>query len=97
MHMIKLPNTPTSTYALIGDIGIPIGTLFIAPSYSENIGEMEERLASYFKGIEIKSSIITQILVGELGYRRISESATHQHSLIQELNSEENENAGAKE
>ncbi len=85
VHLISLPNTPASRYALEGDIGIPRGVLLVTPSYSENIEDIEKTLAKYLKGAEIKSSIITQMLVGELGYRRLAETATEQYQIIREL------------
>ncbi|MGC9037639.1 MAG: Lrp/AsnC family transcriptional regulator [Candidatus Micrarchaeia archaeon] len=89
LHFISLPNTPTSTYSLIGDIGAPYGLLFIAPSYTEDIQEIEETLGMYLKGTEIRSNIIAQVLIGEFGYRRISENITPQYQIINELNQQE--------
>jgi len=91
MHLIDLPKTPTSTYALEGDIGLPYGVLFIAPSYSGNLQESEDLLARFLKGAEINSNIIAEILVGSLGYRRIDPKVTSQYSIIQEMQQQENQ------
>jgi len=91
MHLIDLPKTPTSTYALEGDIGAPRGVIFIAPSYSGNLQESEDLLARFLKGAEINSNIISEILVGSLGYRRIDPKATAQYSIIQEMQQQENQ------
>ena len=63
--------------------------MFIAPSYSENIEEIENTLAMYLKGAEIKSEIIAQEIVGKLGYRRLSEEQTLQYPIIEELEQQE--------
>jgi len=47
MHLIDLPKTPTSTYALEGDIGAPRSVIFIAPSYSGNLQESEDLLSRF--------------------------------------------------
>jgi len=91
MHLIDLPKTPTSTYALEGDIGLPYGVLLIAPSYSSNLQESEDLLTRFLKGAKIKSSIIVQTLVGSLGYRRIDPKVTYQHPILHEMQQQENQ------
>jgi len=91
VHVIDLPKTPTSTYALVGDIGLPYGVLFIAPSYSGNLQESEDLLARFLRGSKIKSNVIVQTLVGSLGYRRIDPKATYQYPILQEMQQQENQ------
>ena len=91
MHLIDLPKTPTSAYALEGDIGLPYGVLLIAPSYSSNLQESEDLLTRFLKGAKIKSSIIVQTLVGSLGYRRIDPKVTYQHPILHEMQQQENQ------
>ena len=43
----------------------------------------------YLKGAEIKISIIAQVIVGELGYRRLSKEHTLQYPIIEELEQQE--------
>jgi len=91
MHLIDLPKTPTSTYTLVGDIGLPYGVLFIAPSYSGNLQESEDLLSRFLKGAKINSNIIVEILVGSLGYRRIDPKVTYQYPKLQEMQQQENQ------
>jgi len=91
VHVIDLPKTPTSTYTIAGDIGLPYGVILIAPSYSGNLQESEDLLARFLKGAEINSNIIAEILVGSLGYRRIDPKATPQYYIIQEMQQQENQ------
>jgi len=91
MHLIDLPKTPTSTYALEGDIRAPHGAIFIAPSYSGNLQELEDLLTRFLKGAKIKSNVIVQTLVGSLGYRRIDPKVTYQYPILQEMQQQENQ------
>ncbi|MEM3212280.1 MAG: Lrp/AsnC family transcriptional regulator, partial [Candidatus Micrarchaeaceae archaeon] len=88
-QMINLPNTPASTYALVGDIGAPYGLLFVVPSYSENIKEIEDMLNEFVKGATISTSIVSRVLLGSIGYRRISKEVTLQFPTIEELSQKE--------
>jgi len=91
MHLIDLPKTPTSTYALEGDIGAPRGVIFIAPSYSGNLKESEDLLSRFLRGSKMKSNVIVQTLVGSLGYRRIDPKVTYQYPILQEMQQQENQ------
>ena len=91
MHLIDLPKTPTSTYALIGGIGALYGILLIAPSYSGNLQESEDLLTRFLRGAKINSNIIAQVLIGSLGYRRIDPKTTYQYPILQEMQQQENQ------
>ncbi|MCL5433772.1 MAG: Lrp/AsnC family transcriptional regulator [Candidatus Marsarchaeota archaeon] len=67
-------------YALVGDIEDPHGILFIASILNENDAvTIEENIRNSIKGIEIKTSIITTILLGNLCYRNFDETYSNQY------------------
>ncbi len=64
-------------YIFNGDIGSPYGVMRIAPLYKNgDLEELEKHNYSISDGIEIESSIITNILVGKLGYRKVDTQKT---------------------
>lgn len=82
-HMIDNPKTPTNRYALFGDIGAPYGFLFIKPIYAETSEEYTEELKdAIHEKSEPDIEIITDVLVGTLGFRRIPPEETYQYKII---------------
>ena len=70
-------NTDLNKYIFSGDIGSPYGVIRIAPLYKNgDLEELEKRIYAITDGIEVGSSIITNILVGKLGYRKIGITKT---------------------
>ena len=70
-------NTPLNKYIFNGDIGSPYGVIRIAPLYKNgDLEELEKRIYAITEGIEVGSSIITNILVGKLGYRKVDTQKT---------------------
>ncbi|MCL4372095.1 hypothetical protein M1373_02115, partial [Candidatus Marsarchaeota archaeon] len=68
---------PLNKYIFEGDIGSPYGVMRIAPLYKNgDLEELEKQSYKITEGIEIESSIITDILVGKLGYRKIDTQKT---------------------
>ena len=66
---------PLNKYIFSGDIGSPYGIIHISPIYKD--GEVEKLEADILKitsGIRVETSIISKILVGKLGYRKIDTS-----------------------
>ncbi|MEM3215628.1 MAG: hypothetical protein QXS17_01800 [Candidatus Micrarchaeaceae archaeon] len=59
------------------------------PSYSDNIKETEDMLNEFVKGATISTSIVSRVLLGNIGYRRISKEATLQFPVIEELSQKE--------
>ncbi|MEM3180862.1 MAG: hypothetical protein QXY86_00540 [Candidatus Micrarchaeaceae archaeon] len=59
------------------------------PSYSDNIKESEDMLNEFVKGATISTSIVSRVLLGNIGYRRISKEATLQFPVIEELSQKE--------
>ncbi len=70
-------NTDLNKYIFSGDIGSPYGVMRIAPLYKNgDLEELEKRIYAITDGIEVESSIITNILVGKLGYRKVDITKT---------------------
>ena len=89
INIIEERDTPTNRYALVGDIGSPYGVLFIAPIYEESdLNDMEGKLS--LLDMEVKESIITRTLVGELGFRKIEQTVTAQYQILKELTKNKN-------
>ena len=77
-NVIFEPETiPLNNYIFEGDIGSPYGVMRIAPLYKNGgLEELEKQNYKITEGIEIESSIITNILVGKLGYRKVDITKT---------------------
>ncbi len=83
VHLIDNPKTPTNRYVLEGDIGMPHGGLFIRPVYGETSQEyVKELKEAAHEKLEPDVEIITDILVGTLGFRRIPPEETYQYKAI---------------
>ena len=87
-YEIEGTETPTNRFALVGDIGSPHGMLFVAPIYDTGIGSLEKEISNMLHGAEIESSIISEIILGNLGHRKIAAENTIQYSIIKELDKE---------
>ncbi len=82
LHTIDDTRTPINKYALIVDIGATYGLLLIAPIFNDN-EDIEAEIKRHTNGITISTSIITRIIIGELGYRRINRLDTPQYKFIE--------------
>ncbi len=82
-HLIGSTKTSTNNYALFGDIGMPQGSLFIKPIFDESVEEVEKELQ---EAISEKSDpyteIITDVIVGSIGFRRIPPEDTYQYKIM---------------
>ncbi|MGC8496365.1 MAG: AsnC family transcriptional regulator [Candidatus Micrarchaeia archaeon] len=87
-YEIEKTNNPTNKFALVGDIGSPYGILFVSPIYDAGIDHLEKEVSNMLHGAEIESSIISDIIIGSLGYRKIAIENTIQYNIIKELDSE---------
>ena len=81
--LIALPKTPSNTTALFGDIGAPYGFIYIMPIYTTTesaikaISDMSKQNQK-----DIKDYIITDTIIGSLGFRRIAPEQTYQYNAI---------------
>ena len=78
---------PCDKYAQVEDVSAPYGFLLLAPIFDE--GELEKlqgEVAGTARGSEVRTSLITRVLVGSLGYRRfkMSESMTYKRLMDME-------------
>jgi len=86
VHLINNPETPTNRYTLFGDIGSPYGAMFIKPIYE---GETLDAVVNATKDamrekLNPNVDIITDILIGTLGARRMPPEQTYQYKILQE-------------
>ena len=78
-------NTPLNKSIFSGDIGSPYGLLIIVPLYKDgDLEKLETELEQVAKGTKIQTSIISNILVGNLGFRKIESIHTHLYKRLQE-------------
>ncbi len=89
-HIIRDINTPTDRYILVGDIGAPYGSLFIKPIYDEDLNSAITELKHYIREERVDSYIITDTLIGALGYRKIAKEVTSQYKRLTEQKEEQN-------
>ena len=71
--------TPTNKYILIGDIGAPYGSFYIKSIYDEKLADDVSELKHYLREDIVETHVITDILVGQLGYRKIAKEETYQY------------------
>ncbi len=85
-HRLVDTGFPLNRYLYTGDIGAPYGILLIAPLYKEgDLEKLEAEISSVTKGIKLKTSLISSILVGNLGFRKIDNTKTHWYKYNEDL------------
>ncbi len=58
-------------YALVGDIEVPKRVIFFMPVFNENeLAQTQENMQRKLKGVEIRSLIATNVIVGDFCYKR---------------------------
>lgn len=63
---------PLNRYLFEGDIGSPYGVMLITPIFSNgNLDKAEDIIRQKVKGSLVKTSVVTDVLVGNLGFRKI--------------------------
>ena len=84
--LISLPKTPTNRYAIVGDIGAPYGLIFIMPIYdSIDLAVKEVIDISKQEQKDIKEMIVTDVLFGSIGFRRIAPEETYQYKYLKKI------------
>ncbi len=69
-----------------GDLGSPYGLLLMAPTYKNgDLERLEKELVQEAKGTVIQTSIVSDIIVGNLGYRKIDNTKTHLYKKLLEM------------
>ncbi len=73
-------------YALIGNISIPEGIMLFAPVYTDgDLEKIAENLKAKLNGVKIKTSIVTNIILGTLCFRRFDVGYTRQYSYLKSV------------
>ncbi len=84
MSNIMEKGSLTDKYALVGDIQTPYGEMFIAPIYTSNgLESITKKLKTDVKGINIRTLIITDILIGRLCLRIFDNAYSEQAKAIE--------------
>ncbi len=86
-YIIKDYDAPSNRFSLVGDMLSPAGSLFVMPVIKDGEIEKEtEWLNTQIGGMEvIESSVVTQILLGELCHRKLDNRYSNQEkTLIEE-------------
>lgn len=78
-------NGMINKYALVGDIGSPLGLILFQPVVGEN-EDIIDRVNDSVKGIDMDTLVITNILVGTLVFRRRDNTYTMQYEILVEHN-----------
>lgn len=80
-------NAITNKFILLGDIGAPYGMLSILPIFEDlDLQKTEDSLRNMFgSGIEPHTMIIIQLLIGNLGFRRLNSKDTVQYRLLNNI------------
>lgn len=77
LHRRDEGDTLLNRYLYNTDIGSPYGIMLVAPLYKEgDLDALVSSLSAVAKGVRIKTSIVSSILVGNLGFRRIDPTKT---------------------
>ena len=83
--IISFMKTPLNKYAFLADFTIPDGIIYIAPIIeSDSLSKLEMSLNKKIKGIVVRSSVITDILIGNLEFRRLDYHETSEYGMLKE-------------
>lgn len=78
-------NVLLNKFIFSGDIGSPYGLLLIAPLYKDgDLEKLEADIMKMAKGAKLQTSVISNILIGNLGFRKIESKHTHLYKRLQE-------------
>lgn len=79
-------------FIFVGDIGSPYGSLFIAPLYKNgDLEHLERDLLSASKGTIARTSMVSDTLVGTLGFRKMESKQTHLYTKLKETEETQSE------
>ena len=82
-HIINdFENSAVNKYALEGDIKMPEGVFFLMPVLSDSDAIAVDDELKRVHGTEVDSLIVTNMLVGSLGYRRLDKKMTSQYAIL---------------
>ena len=83
-YIIEDTPSPTNKFALIGDIGAYYGMLAIFPVFEDSdVQRIENDFRNLFgDGVELKTIVIVQLLIGNIGLRRLDNRESIQYKLL---------------
>ncbi|MCL4365088.1 MAG: hypothetical protein M1569_02040 [Candidatus Marsarchaeota archaeon] len=82
-HIINdFKNSAVNKYALEGDIKMPEGVFFLMPVLSDSDVVAVDDELKRVHGTEVDSLIVTNMLVGSLGYRKLDKKMTNQYAIL---------------
>ncbi len=82
--IIEESEHPVDKYAQVEDVSAPYGFILLAPIFDENeLEKLQDEIRATAKGTLLRTSLITTVLLGGLGYRRfdMKESMTYKRLL----------------
>ena len=84
------PRRPTNRFAYDADVSSPYGIAVIAPIYDDpQLEELLDEIKSRINGIAVKYTVITNQLVGKIGFRKYDLTQTPSYTRMQQLEKEE--------
>jgi DNA-binding Lrp family transcriptional regulator len=84
------PDKPLNKFIFAGDLGSPYGILLVAPLYKDgDLERLEGEIAQIAKGTVIQTSIVSNTLVGNLGFRKIEKTRTGLHKRLMAIEEKE--------
>ncbi len=85
-NIIEEIDMPLNKYIFYGDVSAPNGAIFLMPIYQgTSIESAKKDLEEKVKGIQIESAVITDYLVGYLGFRLFDNKESVQYRIINKL------------
>jgi DNA-binding Lrp family transcriptional regulator len=85
MEIVEDSDRQTGRYVLVGDIENPHSVVFVLPVFDKDDAIVaEQRIRKMVKGVIIRSSMVTNILVGNFLYRKFDNGYTNQHKILNE-------------
>jgi DNA-binding Lrp family transcriptional regulator len=85
LDRIRYIDAPLNRYVLAGDFGSPYGILLVAPVFEDSgLYNMEKSIKESVKGIKIRTSVITGVLVGSIGFRKFGNRYSEAYTILKE-------------
>ncbi len=84
--VIEESKHPVDKYVQVEDVSAPYGFILIAPIFDEGeLERLEQEIRENAKGTILRTSLITRVLVGNLGYRRFDMKESMTYKRVQEM------------
>ncbi|MDE1868437.1 MAG: AsnC family transcriptional regulator [Candidatus Micrarchaeota archaeon] len=84
-YIIKDSGRMIDRFSLVGEKAVPDGMMFMMPVFSNNgLEQARDELAARVRGISASTQVVTDIVVGALGYRLFDPAYTSQYNVLAE-------------